>query len=211
MNQDNLFQKIASFKANPKNVPVFSEAGNYYVLGSDVESYMEYASITDATQAMNNIAKSLLSEGADVTPDNLIVMGSINSCDISSRLIECGVLFESVKGDQKHAKRVLNYYIQCEEKESGSWLKNYTTSVNNIYNGIKDKLDSGKKLKMMSAKKQIPNQIKSLDYEIDLCSIATGLLAESDYKNKAKAKVDFNKAISVTKKVIADLKKLQYQ
>lgn len=100
---DDVIAKIAGYKANPKNVPVFSEAGNYYILGKDLESYMETALIDDAIVAMNNIAESLLSEGASVTPDNLIVIGYVEESNIE-RLDESGVLLELKFGQQDITK-----------------------------------------------------------------------------------------------------------
>ncbi|MBR1988595.1 MAG: hypothetical protein IKA36_06145 [Clostridia bacterium] len=85
---------IVAMKSDPHNVPVIRdvEENKYYIDARDLCAYMECSLTIDPVDAMNNIAEAMIEEGANVTPENLYVVGA--SHDIETRLNECGVLLE---------------------------------------------------------------------------------------------------------------------
>ena len=69
---DDDLHAIYACKSNACNVPIVrGESGTYYVMGTDLKSYMEFAGIDDPKEALNNIMEA---NGDDITKDNIKVV-----------------------------------------------------------------------------------------------------------------------------------------
>ena len=152
---------IIAMKQDPHNVPVVRdvEEGRYYIAASDLAMYMEYTLTEDPTEAMNDIAEAMVEEGANVTPENLYVVGAVG--EMAERLNECGVLLEISASDwsvgkfESKLQIFVNKMIKKAKKNPNATAESYDKEIAKLKKVI-DNIDTELNLSDDELKKKKP-------------------------------------------------------
>lgn len=215
-----LEEAIFSTKADPKNVNIITNEGNYYIDYADLYTYME-ATDQDELHALNSIMEAYDEEAPDMSKDTLYVVLPCNeefeayseSAAVTSKvsfLAESGVNLLKRRSDDEALNEGVIKNVKEKLKARGvkKMVANY---VNYADSNIEEEEGYIEALDKDESEKSNPKKIKRLYLNPALANIEVmdSAAMKAELKNySAEERAKYNKLLSTFKKCATKAEKL---